>query len=264
MVQAINSQYCKNGLVQFMPYTADMQLILSRDEIILLKIGDRVIINKYVNHPSRNLFPFSDALKNDYNHFTEIFEYNKLYLNFRSSGKLCLHKNYFFKGSERALFLEESEPMNEKMIEKREISRKEIEDLFDCEKYDSMFLFDRNGLLKFARNKKENLLIGSMNRDCEEGLLLTIKEGKFCLMWFKIEKLTQDRFRLTTRPIEILEPTIDDVIQYTKNNQIEKTLEPVTLGWQLLDRVIEKRRIKNMELEEKGNFKILKRIFKKY
>lgn len=285
MIQAINSKYCKNGLVQIMPYTAETHLILSPDEIILLKQGNKILINKYKSHPNRNLFPFSDKEQSDQRHFTEIFEYNKLYLNYRGCDGFSFHKNYFFKGNNRGLFLEESLPCDERDASKNtmELSRKEIEEIFNSNNYDIMIVMDKNGFISFVKSKKDKFKIGAniiptneeivkkevnsrifdynvaklfnQSLDDEEKyqqaskpktineiknfkiygpalmgtyshLLLTSKDGKFNLMWFRIDFIEKDRFRLTFSPIEIIEPTVDNVINYASNYDIDFAPEP--------------------------------------
>ena len=286
MIKAINKKYCIGDLVQLMPDTDSCHLIVNADEIILLKVGDKVLVNKYANHPSRNLFPYHEKEQNDRDHFTELFEYNKTYLNFRGSvGGFSFHQDYFFKGSERALYLDQSLPVDDMNAVKDsiELSRQEIEELFDSSNYDSMYVIDRNGRISFARNDKDKICIGKKvipsddeivemelrNRkgdyniarainpenDTTENyqkantpktideirdfkvygplffanysdMLLTVKDGKFDLKWFRIDFIEKDRFRLTTSPIAIIEPTIDDVITYSSNRDIEYTPEP--------------------------------------
>lgn len=286
MVQAIDKKYCIGDLVQLMPYTDTCHFIVSTDEIILLKIGDKVLVNKYENHPSRNLFPYHEKEQIDRNHFTELFEYNKTYLNFRGSvGGFSFHQDYFFKGSERALHLNQSLLVDDRNVVKDsiELSRQEIEELFDSSNYDSMYIIDRNGRISFARNDKDKICIGKKvipsddeivemelrsrkgdyniarainpENDTTENyqkantqktideirdfkvygpllfasysdMLLTIKDGKFYLKWFRIDFIEKDRFRLTTSPIAIDEPTIDDVLSYSKKYDIDYTREP--------------------------------------
>ena len=286
MIKAINKKYCIGDLVQLMPDTDSCHLIVNADEIILLKVGDKVLVNKYANHPSRNLFPYHEKEQNDRDHFTELFEYNKTYLNFRGSvGGFSFHQDYFFKGSERALYLDQSLPVDDGNAVKDsiELSRQEIEELFDSSNYDSMYVIDRNGRISFARNDKDKICIGKKvipsddeivemelrNRkgdyniarainpenDTTENyqkantpktideirdfkvygpfffanysdMLLTVKDGKFDLKWFRIDFIEKDRFRLTTSPIAIVEPTIDDVLSYSAKYDIDYTPEP--------------------------------------
>lgn len=287
MIKAIASKYCRENLVQLMNITDNCQLIVSADEIILLKIGNSVLINKYSNHSKRNQFPFNEREQNDEDHFTELFEYNKTYLNFKGSvGGIRLSKNYFFKGSNRALWLEESLLGNERTNTEfsTKLDRQEIEELFNCNNYDSMYIIDRNGRILFARNDKDNIKIGNkvipsddeiiemeFNRRKEsqkisdainladdivcnnnkkeykrktideindfkiygptytgkfKDIVITTKNGKFDIRWFKVDLIEENKFRLTFRIIDIKEPTIDDVITFSSNYEIENTPEP--------------------------------------
>lgn len=161
MIKYINKKYCKDDLVQLMLSCDFSNLIVSADEIILLKIGDKILVNKYVEHPNRMQFPFSDKVIND-DCYNELFEYNKVYLNYRASvGGYRFDKKYFFKGQDRAIFLSQGLPVDQTFTRDNsiELNRDEIEKIFDKNSYDSMYIFDRNGRIYFANNKKDGLLI---------------------------------------------------------------------------------------------------------
>lgn len=287
MIKAIDSKYCKDNLVQLMPLTDVCQLIMDTDEIILLKIGNNILINKYTNHPSRYLFPYSDNERNSVtpysSNYNELFEYNKLYLNYRGSiREYNFHKNYFVKGTNRALFLKESLSVDDRNNDnhKEYLTRNEVEKVFDDKQYDSMYIIDKNGNILYAKSKKDGCIIkekiilsdneiieleaerrisnikialmSTGNRDAildvdhknkkiediknlnlyggmfnKYGhLLITSKDGQFNMKWFSLDFIEQNKFRLTTSPIPVIEPTIDDIINYTKNNNIENTPEP--------------------------------------
>lgn len=287
MIKAIAKKYCVDNLVQLMPHTDICHLIVSTDEIILLKTGNGVLINKYSNHPSRHLFPFSDKEQSDGQHFTELFEFNKVYLDFRGSiGGFRFDKNYFFKDSERALLLEETLPVDERRttVTSVELSRTEIEEIFDSSNYDAMYVIDRNGRILFVKNENDDICVGkpiipsddeivemelcdrkghyniarAINPELDthenyekantrktideienfkihgpalfgkySDMLLTVKDGKFDLKWFRVDLISKDKFKLTTSPIAVVEPTIDDVIDYASNHNIEYTPEPI-------------------------------------
>lgn len=57
-------------------------------------------------------------------------------------------------------------------------------------------------------------------------IIITIKNGKFDIRWFKVELIEKNNFRFTFRIIDIKEPTIDDVITFSSNYEIENTPEP--------------------------------------
>lgn len=285
MIKAIDEKYCKNDLVQLMPYSSTTQLITSADEILFLKVGDEVLINKYEKHPSRNLFPYSDKIKHSGN-YTQLFEYNKQYLNYRGSfSGINIQQNYFFKGSNRALYLSDSLNIDDRNVEYNEqiMDRKNIENIFNSNNYDSMYLVDRNGIVQFAKSKKDGIVIDKkiipsdkeivkLEReerlskhhiacaindkiDTEEKeksarkynsiddihnfkiygpfltanyshILITSKDGVINATWFKLEFVKKDVFKITTSPIPVIEPTIDDVINYSSNHTIAKTNDP--------------------------------------
>ena len=134
MIKSINEKYCKNNLIQLMPYSAQNQLITSTDEIMFLKLVDKILINKYENHTNRNLFPYSDKIKYSEN-YTQLFEYNKQYLNYRGSFYgINIEQHYFFKGNNRALYFSDDLDLDDREVEFNEqiMDRKSIENI--CEK----------------------------------------------------------------------------------------------------------------------------------
>lgn len=274
MILAIDKKYCIGDLVQLMPRTDTFHFIVNTDEILLLKIEDKVLVNKYANHPSRNLFPYHEKEQYDKNHFTELFEYNRIYLNFRGSAKgFSVHHEYLFKGNERALY--SNQPLliddDNMAIDSIELSRQEIEELFDSSHYDSIYVINRNGSISFARNDKDKICIGEnfIPNDDEiknfkfydsfsfinySDILLTVKYGKFYLKWFRIDFIEKDKFRLTTSPIAVVEPTVDDVLDYVEEEYfIDYTPEP---GQQF-------KVFSEVHTEEKSLKKTLRRLFKK-
>lgn len=178
MLKVVDKKYCKGDLVQLMPCSDSSQLIISADEIILLKMGDIVFINKYEKHPKRDLFPYSDRTTHHIGfsrNYNELFEYNKLYLNFRGSvSGFNLHKYFFFKGTNRALWLNEGLNVDERDLKSHsvELTREELKEKFDSDKYDAMYVLDKNGWILFAGNKKDGKVINKKiipnDREIEE------------------------------------------------------------------------------------------------
>lgn len=285
MIKAIYSKYCTNDFVQLMPYTDVYQLIIDTEQIILLKDCDTVVINKFVDHPNRSLFPLSDSstYRDGFNtHYNELFEYNKFYLNFRGSYVgYKLHKHYFVKGTDSALFLNEKLPiMNFNTGGKsQDLTREETEKIFDVNNYDSMYVIGDTGAILFAGNKKDGTVIKkrvvptddeivnlelqkrislhsmacSLNPSVDTterrkevykpktideiknftiygyvmpnkytNMLITSKNGKFEVKWFDLNFIEKDKFRLTTRDVTIIEPTVDYVVNYTDDQKTEK------------------------------------------
>lgn len=290
MIKAVLEKYCKDNLVQLMPYTDHCQLIISADEILFLKIGNRILVNKYENHPSRYLFPYSDNIKYTEGfetRYNQLFEYHKIYLNFRGSvSGYRFDKSYFFKGTNRALYFSEVLEVDDRKTKDNVeyLTRNEVEKVFDCMQYDSMYVIDRNGTILFAKSRKDGSLITkkiipsdkeiiemeqqkrksdlSLAKIFNESIvtaekikevntkqaienihefqlygpilfrnyshfLVTSLNGKFEMKWFKLDFVSNNKFRLTTSNIQVMEPTVNDVIAYSNHNKIENTDEPI-------------------------------------
>lgn len=293
MMKAIDKKYCKGNFVQLMHLSDTCNFIVSTDEIILLKSDGKVLVNNYTDHPNRFEFPFSEKNMTG-SYYNELFEYNKPYLNFRGNiGGYGFGLDFFFKGTDRALLYDVPLPIDQRIAEENvvELTREEIESIFNKDSYDSMYVIDVNGRILFANNLKNGLVIeksiipsdeelialdvkdriydqdmtkiarrighiddpdydeeteiypnievrpleeiknlklyGSALFDRYSHMLLTSKDGKFELKWFKLKFLEKDKFKMTYSPISIAIPTIDDVIHYSNNYDIEYTHDPV-------------------------------------
>ena len=340
-LKAIDEKYCKDNLVQLMTCTDCCQLIMDNDEILFLKTGNNILINKYINHPRRYSFPYSDNEKHYedcYLKYNQLFEYNKEYLDFKGSfSGFNIRKMSFFKGSERALYTttylnsDDRNLVGEVAILPREV----IERIFDGNEYDSMYVIDRNGDILYAKSKKDGHLIDRKLIPTEEEIikseyedriskrkiakkstgnfkdndlesikpktieeindyniygpceissnkynhfLITSRNGKFEIKYFKLDYVGYDNFKLTCNNILIPEITIDDVINYSKNNEIRYTREPVIIETdESIKKAIskissddlpqisldfDKKTDEESTTEEKGFSKILKRILK--
>lgn len=75
---------------------------------------------------------------------------------------------------------------------------------------------------------KDLKLYNSAMSDRCSHLLLTSKDGKFKLKWFKIVFVEKDKFKMTYCSVPIVLPTIDDIIFYSNNNNIEFTRDPAS------------------------------------
>lgn len=81
-------------------------------------------------------------------------------------------------------------------------------------------------------------------------MLLTVKNGKFNLMYFKIEFVEKNWFKLTTCQIPVIEPTVDDIINITrKEDERARKLE-------------EEKRREQQELEKQNTKKKKRNWFK--
>lgn len=164
MIEAIDKKYCHNGLVQLMHRSNTINLIISAEEILLLKLGDSVLINSYEEHPSRYLFPYSDKIKNGA-YYNSLFEYKKPYLVFNASlGGYNFETHYFFEEKDIVLFYSESLPTDLRGINgsTTTLSREEIEKYFNKDNYDAMYIIETTGRILYANNKKNGLVIDNI------------------------------------------------------------------------------------------------------
>ena len=251
MIKSINEKYCQENLVQLMTYPSPTQLIVNSEEIILLKIGDRVVINKYSNHPKRECFPFHEQERNMNGNFNELYKYQELYLNFRGYESHSDFQTYcFYPGTKKALMFNETLRTNShKNLQAATLPREEIEKLFASSQYDSMYMFNSKGEIIFAKNPIDgNVLSREVLPSTEEinelvkpeppkkmsarwldlptNIILTSTEGTLKLTRFKVAILKGNRYRLVTEEIPLIIPSVSEILEYANNNQIPETLEP--------------------------------------
>jgi len=300
MIEIIDSKHCKKDLVELSHKTSTNHLIVSSDNIFVLRennIHPDPVYKGTINRVKNTLFD------RDYNgYYYRSHEYNKLYLEFLSIDNelSSLKKLYIFKGTNRALCLKEFISTDTRNYQKKEIelTRKEAEEMFDIDNYDLMVVIDDNNKIFLANSKRNGFLGNYLNlipsdRDIinlylrnrhkffcytkEENdkkedkeitiediknfplyttwpfsdrfphMLLTAKDGEFKLQWIKIEFVEKDKFKITTCEIPIVEPTVDDVLDYYNSQQNEQVKEEQ----------------KENTTINKGKPKILRRIFNK-
>ena len=98
-----------------------------------------------------------------------------------------------------------------------------------------MSMGNRDDILNIDRKNKKldeirNLkLYGPILSRTYSHFFITSKDGHFNIQWFRLDFVETNRFKLTTSPIEVIEPTVDDVIRYSKKHNSEKTIEPDVL-----------------------------------
>lgn len=173
MVEAIDKKYCHNNLVQLMHRENSVNLIISDDEILLLKLGDNILVNAYENHPDRYLFPYSDKVKNG-PFYNGLFEYRKPYIVYNSGiGGYNFSTNYFLEGNDRALFWSEHLSTDFRGIKGSEmlLSREEIENFFDKDNYDSMYVIETSGKILVANSKNNGLVVDNKIIPSEEDII---------------------------------------------------------------------------------------------
>lgn len=133
-------------------------LVMSADEIILLKHISKVLVNKYPNYASQNEFSLEEE-KEDYQKL--LLSYNKLYLGYRNNGAgIQFFQYYAVKDGNRNYVYNKTLPFHERgKLFTQIMTREETEQLFNPLKYDSMYIMDVNGIIYYAYNKKDGYVI---------------------------------------------------------------------------------------------------------
>lgn len=218
MIEAIDKKYCHNNLVQLMHRENSINLIISDDEILLLKLGDKILINSYENHPDRYLFPYSEKVKNG-PFYNSLFEYKKPYIVYNAGiGGFNFCTNYFLEGNDRALYWSDDLPTDFRGVKGNEmiLSREEIEDYFNKDNYDSMYVIDTSGKLLFANSKKNGLVIDNKIIPSEEEIIeKDYKERKSSvemgILSRKIVYSDHFDYEETADPEKVQKRTIDEI-----------------------------------------------------
>lgn len=166
MKKLIDKEYVKDNIAQLMLGTNDNEIVMSDDEIILLKVDGKVIINKYLDHSRRDDFPYSNVpMHKDENTGVELynvlFETNKNYLVYEL-GDLedYVIMNRFVKVKDGVLWNHKvAEYPDEDEFEVYSYTREEMEKIFDGKNYDSMYIVDKRGHIMVAYSKKDGEVI---------------------------------------------------------------------------------------------------------
>lgn len=170
MIKTIHPKQYNDKLVEHFPNAHSHDYILIEpEEIIFLKTKNKVLINKYLSHPNKNDFEFQQEkysrpyfLEYFSERYNELLEYNKLYLKFEiTNDGYRFKKLYFLKDNNQAFYISQSLPLEygENNIIEKELTKKQLEDFFDINSYDSMYLIDREGYVLFASTKKDQTVI---------------------------------------------------------------------------------------------------------
>lgn len=235
MIRTIEKENCMNDMIKYQNKYDYCNLIIGSEGVIFFKIGDNIIV---------------DNLNNDLaqKEFNALFQYNKMYLSYNAS-KIGseIKENYFLKGTEKSLYVSETLFIDEKSSEEQEsiLTRNEIEQLLDKTNFDSIFLMKRNGQCEYAYDRKSDLEYGnkiipdSKNILLKEiygpgkfgkysHFLLTAFNNQFYLLWFRLEMIEEDIFKLVTGPIEVLnldlQQLLTDANKYIKDFTPDRSL----------------------------------------
>lgn len=155
MKKIIDREYIRDNVAQLMLGTADNEIVMDGKEILLLKANGKVLINKYLNHPKRREFPYSNIPMHESEGselYNVLFEMGKNYLVYEF-GDLYdnVIMNSFTPVSEGCLWNHEvAEIPDEDDFESESYTREEMERIFDGHNYDSMIIADKRGKIMVA------------------------------------------------------------------------------------------------------------------
>ena len=78
MILEVSSKHCTRDLVDYMTLSSNNHLIVGEEGLLLLKIADKVILNRFPKSVRVNGFPYDSKVKRDSDFFTELYKYNRL------------------------------------------------------------------------------------------------------------------------------------------------------------------------------------------
>ena len=164
MKKIIDKEYVKDNIAQLMMGTSDNEIVMDSDEILLLKVDGKVIINKYLTHKKRKDFPYADIPMHEVNGvelYNVLFEVDRNYLVYElGDGQDNIIMNRFTKVQDDVLWNHEVAPIpDEDAFEVSSYTREEMEKIFDSENYDALYIIDTMGKIMVASTKKDGAVI---------------------------------------------------------------------------------------------------------
>lgn len=231
MIKTIEKENCLDNMTKYKNKYDYCNLIIGSEGVIFFKIGDNIIVDNMDN----------DVTKKE---FEGLYQYNKMYLSYNASNiGSNFQKYYFLKGNEKSLCVSETIFVDEQTAEEQEtiLTRNEIEQLLDKSSFNSIFLMKRNGQCEYAYDRNTGLEFGDSLIPASDNtlykeiytpgkfgkyshFLLTSFNNQFYLMWFRLEEVEKDKFKMVTGPIEVLDLNLEDVL--TDATKYIKDFEP--------------------------------------
>ena len=162
MYKVIDSSQCNDNLVLRSMLPNYCCLIVSAEEIIYFREKNKVIIDKTLNYNNKPRFDYDSSI--DFEEQTHIlYEYNKQYLrlDYTWYGDSCLEQQYFFRGTNRALYLDNPIELYKTSTDSKVeiLSREQIEQVFNKDMYDAMYIIKSNGTVNYCCNKTNGLVL---------------------------------------------------------------------------------------------------------
>ena len=223
MIDIINKKYCNNDSINELESINKSYMIIDDKEIYFLKDNNNVLINK------------NNEILNKYINF--VYDYDKLYLNY--SGNINdyeINEKYYFKNNNVSYLyynvLSDIE-VNDR-LDKIILTRNQLEENFNSNNYDSMYIVNLYGNIIYAKNNVDGIVVDNtlipednyllelrekmQNKNDNIFLydssftgrylftLITSKNNIFNMAYFKIMYTKDNNFVLIQAPVRIDEP----------------------------------------------------------
>ena len=189
-VYKIANNYLENDYIK-LPISLGVvsNLLISTNEIIYLNIGNKILINK--TSSCMNI----DNYRYDIEGYRYVnFKYNENYLFVQNNqdGQRVIQFYFTKENNETLCFINSMYSIDNEVGELKIniLNRNEIENIFDKDKYDAMYILDVNGKMFFASNKKDKQVISKKIIPSDKEIIDMEYEDKkfgqeFARMFFK-------------------------------------------------------------------------------
>ena len=217
MIEIINKKNYKNGLVKYNVSSDLFHLIVDDKEICFLRLGDFILVNKFINNriidkfDDERLAYYSNAstsYDDDLSKIYGLFNCDKTYLNYVSSGVYYSLSKELFSNSRSNLIREFDDLLdkgfncgNKCVIE---CSRIQLEEMFNYDNYDSMYVFNSNGNFLFVGNKVDGVIINDKIVPSDEKIVeLDLRKRQIdAIVSLDIKGSGEELSKITSRSID--------------------------------------------------------------
>ena len=239
MIKAVNDNKIKNNLVLGKVYIDMDTLIINPREVMLLKVGNNIIKNKYVTGADRLNFPLCGEMKIDDSHYKMVFEKDMQYIHFDGHRDFSLYSEYYTDIKNKTVRYNESTMINSINKEEFELSYDEINNIFNPYNYDGMYILNTSGDVLSAYNRKDGIIIDNKiisdddkdkisvnNNDEFNNIVITVSNNKYEINLFRIDCIGIDIYNLSISNIKNRNIKKADIINMIeKDNYISLVIE---------------------------------------
>lgn len=240
MKSLIDEEYVRGDLAQLMIGTAKNELIISSDEILLLKIDGDAIINKYLLHENRDDFPYSNIPMHQEKGtelYNILFEMNRNYLIYELDTNNIFNNQ--FTRIDKGVLWDCEGPSLDKQKREQIMNHDEVRQIFDCFNYDSFYIINTRGIIEFAYNIKDGIRVGRYVLPTEReirgyindkkkltiyggffggmnNVLITSKDGNFKACKFSLSVDKDENYKMITQDIilPVILPDLSKIEEY--------------------------------------------------